>query len=83
MHDRGERPALGPALRRVVGDALHHEQRAEVGVAEAERAEVVGLLRDRHARELGHVDGDFEDQRPEPDGVAVGLDVEAAACSAS
>ena len=30
----------------VVGDALHHEQRAEVGVAEAERAEVERLLRD-------------------------------------
>ena len=52
--------------RRIVGDALHHEQRAQVGVAEAERAEVVRLLGDRHARELGHVDGDFEDQRPEP-----------------
>ena len=41
------RAALGPAFRRIVGNALHHEQRAEVGVAQAERAEVVRLLRDR------------------------------------
>ena len=44
VHDRRERPALGPAFGRVVRDALHHEQGAEVGVAEAERAEVERLL---------------------------------------
>ena len=36
-----EGAGTGAALGRVVGDALHHQQRAEVGVAEAERAEVV------------------------------------------
>ena len=29
-----------------------------------------------HAGELRHVDADFEDQRPHPDGVLVGVDVE-------
>ncbi len=70
--------APGPALVRIVGNALHHEQRAHVGVAQAERAEVVGLLRDGHAGELRHVDGDFQDQRPQPGRMAERVHVEAA-----
>ena len=43
-HDRGERAGDGAALVGVVGDAAQHEQRAEVGVAEPERAVVVRVL---------------------------------------
>ncbi len=56
--------ALGPTFRRVVGDALDHEERAEVGVAQTQGAEVVRFARHGLARELRHVDGDFQDQRP-------------------
>src|SRR5262249_7122503 len=62
VHEGGQGAALSAALGRIVGQALYHEQGAHVGVAEAERAEVVGLLGDADAGELRHVDGDFQDQ---------------------
>ena len=46
-HDRGERAGDRAPLVGVVRDAEQHEQRAEVRVAEAERAVVVAVLRDR------------------------------------
>ena len=77
VHDGRDRGTLGAALRRVVGQSLDHQQRSHVGVTQAERAEVVGFLRDRLAGELGHVDADFEDQCPQPRGVGEGVHVEA------
>ena len=80
--DAGEQRGVGAGLRerlgRVVGDALHHEQRAEVGVAEAERAVVVRELRNRWTRVLRHQHGDLEHDRPQPGRVRVRLGVELA-----
>src|SRR5262249_8709586 len=42
VHQGGQGGGLRPALGRVVGDALHHQERAEVGVAQPQGAEVVG-----------------------------------------
>ena len=45
-HQRGDRRRPRPAGVGVVGQALRHQQRAEVGVAEAELAEPAGVLGD-------------------------------------
>ena len=77
-HDRGERAADGAALGGVVGDAGGHQQAADIGVAEAERAVLVGELGDLLRRELRHHHRDFEHDGPQADGVLVGGDVERA-----
>ena len=63
----------------VVGQAEVHEQRAEVGVAEAERAVVVRVLGDLLGGVAGGVDDDLHRGGDDADGVAVGGDVELAA----
>ena len=70
-HDRGHRAGEGAGLVGVVRHAAHHQHRAEVGVAETERAEVVGEPGDLLARELRHQHADLEHDRPEPDRVPV------------
>ena len=75
-HQRGQRTAERTALFRVVGEAHGHQQAADVGVAEAERAKLVGEFGDFLRGELRHQHGDLEHQRPEADGVLIGLDVE-------
>ena len=77
-HDGAERPAQRARFRRVVGNARGHQQPADIGVAETERPVLVGELRDPARGELRHSDRDLEHDRPEPDGVLIGLDVEAA-----
>ena len=77
--DGGERGGVGAAGVGVVGQAAVHEQRAEVGVAEAERAVVVGVLGDLLGGVAGCVDDDFHRGGDDGDGVAVGGDVELAA----
>ena len=72
-----ERAADRAALVAVIGDAAGHQQPADIGVAEAERAVVVGEARDLLRGELRHRDRDFERQRPQPDRVLIGGDVEA------
>ena len=60
----------------VVGQAEGHEQRAEVGVAEAERAIVVRVARDHLGGIAGGVDDDLHGGGDDGDGIAVGGDVE-------
>ena len=55
-----------------------HQQAADIGVAEAERAEFVGELGDLLGRELRHHHRDFEHDGPQPHRVLVALDVEVA-----
>ena len=74
--DGGERGADRPAVVAVIRNARRHEQAADVGVAEAERAVVVGKARDLAGGELRHRDRDFEGQRPQANRVLVALDVE-------
>ena len=63
----------------VVGQTEGHEERAEVGVAEAERAIVVRVLRDHLGGVAGGVDDDLHGGGDDADGVTVGGDVELAA----
>ena len=72
----GERGADRPAVVAVVRDAGRHEEPADVGVAEAKGAVVIGEARDLARRELRHRDRDFERQRPQANRVLVALDVE-------
>ncbi len=75
-HERGDRGARRGATRAVVGDALDHEERAEVRVAEPERPEVVRVLRDRLRRVARVVDDDLLRDDEDPAGVPEGGDVE-------
>ena len=72
----GKRGADRPAVVAVVRDAGRHEEPADVGVAEAKGAVVIGEARDLARRELRHRDRDFERQRPQANRVLVALDVE-------
>ena len=76
-HDGGQRAAERAAFLAVIGQAHGHQEAADVGEAEAQRAELVGELGDRLRRELRHQHRDFEHDGPEPAEVLVGLDVEA------
>ena len=76
-HDRRERAGDGAAGLAVIGDAGRHQQAADIGVAEAERAVVVGELRDFLRRELRHQHRDFQHDGPQAHRVLVGVDVDA------
>ena len=71
-------PPIARAASEVVADAGRHQQAADVGVAEAERAVFVGELRDLLRRKLRHQHRDFEHHGPQPHGVLVAVDVERA-----
>ena len=80
VHDGRDRPANGQCLWRVVGNAVDHQVGAEVGVAQAERAELVGEFGDALAGELRHQYADFQHNRPQPGAVAEFFDVQIPAC---
>ena len=62
----------------VVRDAELHQEAAEVGVAEAERAVVVAVLRDALRRVAREIDEDLLRDEEDAARVAVALDVERA-----
>ena len=75
-HDGGQRAGNGAAFRRIVRDTGGHQQAANIGVAETERAVFVGALGDLARGELGHHHGDFEHDGPQADGVFVIGDID-------
>ena len=75
-HERGDRPRPGPALVGVVGQAVGHQQRAEVGVADAELAEAPGVLGDLLGRVVGVADEDLLGGEDDLDRGLEALDVE-------
>ena len=77
-HDRGDRGGVGLPGRRVVGQAAAHEQRAEVGIAQAERPEAVAVLLDLRRRVAGVVDEDLLGRDRQAAAVAEVVDVELA-----
>ena len=77
-HDRRDRRADRPSPVAVIGHAGGHQERADVGVAEAERAVLVRQRGDAGRGELRHQHRDLEHQRPQAHGVLEGGDVEAA-----
>ena len=72
----GEGAAQRAAFLRVIRQTHGHQQAADVGKAEAQRAELVGEFGDRARRELRHHHGDFQHDGPEPAEMLVGFDVE-------
>ena len=78
VHDRGQGGGVVAALVGVVGETAAHEQRAEVGVAEAERPELVAVLLDPGRRVGRVVDEDLLRGERHLGREAVGLDVELA-----
>ncbi len=72
----GEGPGHRPAFVRVVGQPHPHENAAQVGVAEAQGAVVVGALGDLAGGEMRHRDGDLQHDRPQVHGVGERVDVE-------
>ena len=77
-HDRGNRPGQRAAFVRIVGQAVAHDERAEVGVAQAEGAEDVGVLRDFLGRIAGVIHQDFLRGDENPHGGLEPLDIERA-----
>ena len=68
-HQRGDRRGERAAALGVVGVAGGHQQRAEVGVADAELAEGAGGLADLLGREVGEADGDVHRGDDQLDGL--------------
>ncbi len=64
-HDRGQSPGNRTALVAVIRNARRHQQAADVGVAEAECAVLVGEFGNLAGRELRHHDRNFENDRPQ------------------
>ena len=64
-HDSGDGAGDAAGLLAVIGDAAHHEQGTEIGVAQAQRAIVVAQLRNLLGGELRHEHGDLQDGSPE------------------
>ncbi len=69
-------PASERPSSRVIGDAHGHQEAADIGVAEAEGAVLVGALGDLARGELRHQHGDLEHHGPQPAQVLVAVDVE-------
>ena len=75
-HQRRQAPQPTHDRRRVVGVAERHQQRAEVGVAETELAELAARLGDRLRRVVGAADEDLLGGEHHLDRVPVRVDVE-------
>ena len=76
VHDRGEGGGEVATLVAVVGQAAAHQQRAEVGVAESERPELVAVLLDLRRRVGRVVDEDLLRGQGQRGRVAIGLGIE-------
>ncbi len=75
-HDGGEGSGKVAACVGVVGKAEGHQQRTEVGVAEAEGAVVVGIFGDVLGGVTGVIDEDFHGGDQDVDGGTVSGDIE-------
>ncbi len=78
VHQRGDRAGVVAALLGVVREAAVHQQRAEVGVAQAERPIAVAVLLDLRRRVAGVVDHDLLRRDRHLGGEPEGVDVELA-----
>ncbi len=78
-HQRGERSRPRPTLGRVVGQAERHEGGTEVGVADAQLAELAAVVGDRLGGIVGPADEDLLGGEDDIDRVRVTGDVELAA----
>ena len=76
-HEGRERAANAASLNRVIANAQRHKQGADVGIAQAQGAEVIGPLRNLLRGELRHEDRGLQRQRPEAAGMLISCNVEA------
>ncbi len=74
--DGGEGAGDGAARLGVIGDARPHQEAAQVGVPQTERAVPVRAPGDLLGGEVGHGHRDLEHDGPQPDGMPVCLDVD-------
>ena len=77
-HDRRQRRRIVAAGIAVVGQAARHEQRAEIGIAEAQRPVGMAVLRNRRRRVARVVDENLLRRNESTARVLEGLDVELA-----
>ncbi len=68
-HQCGDRRSERPAFFGIVAEAGDHEQPAEIGEAQAERAVFVREPRDLFRGELRHGNGNFQHHGPQPAGM--------------
>ena len=74
-HDRGQCTGHRTALVAVITKAHVHQQTADIGIAQTQRAEFVRQLRDFLGRELRHRHRDFQRQRPQTRGMHIVFDL--------
>ena len=79
-HQRGDRAGHVAAAVGIVRQRQGHQQRAEIGVAQAERAEIVGILGDARRGVAGVIHQNFLRGDGDVHGVAEGLHVERRRC---
>ena len=77
-HQSGNRPAKLAPLLAVVGQAAGHQQAADIGETQTQRAIVIGPFGDFLGRELGHQDRDFQGDGPQAHGMLEAGDVKGA-----
>ncbi len=77
-HERGDGGGPGPALGRVVGGAGGHEQGAQVGVAQAQLAELPAVVADGLGRVVGPAHQDLLAGEHDRAGLLEAVDVEGA-----
>ena len=75
-HDRGERTANAAAFFRIIRDTVRHQEAANIGIAQTERAEFIGKFGDFLGRELRHRHRDFEHDCPETHGMLIRFNLE-------
>ena len=77
-HDGGQGTAQGAPFVAVIAKAHVHQQPADVGIAQTQRAEIIAALRDFFAGELRHHHADFQRHGPQTCRMHIGLGVEPA-----
>ena len=77
-HDRRKRAADCATFIGIIADARGHEQAADIGVAEAQRAVLIREFGNFLRRELRHQHRDFEHDGPQANRMFIGHNVESA-----
>ncbi len=75
-HHGGQGAAQRAAFLGVIRQTHGHQQAADIGETQTQRAEFVRKLRDRLGRELRHHHGDFEHDRPQATKMLVSIHIE-------
>ena len=77
-HDRGQCSTHGAPLIAVIAQTHVHQKAADIGIAQPQRAELIGQLRDLLGGELRHHHADLQRHGPQPCGMHVVFNLELA-----